>query len=313
MDFLLLIVGLVILIASGELLVRGSVAVALNFKISALVIGVTVVSIGTSAPELLVSIQAVLSNHHDISIGNVVGSNIANLALVLGVTAIIFPVAIKKDSIRIDWPVMMMASVVLYLLMLNKSLNFTEGLIFVAALITYVVWLIRRSRKEGLKKAALTDKYFQKGSYLSMFKNVVFIVLGCIGLVFGADWFVEGAVGIARVLGVSERVIAISLVALGTSLPELVTSGVAAFRKETDIAIGNLIGSCIFNILGILGVTSIIHQISVNEKIIQFDIFWMLGISLLLFPLMLIGRKINRVKGMTLLAAYIIYMIVIFG
>lgn len=307
MDFLLLIAGLVILTIAGELLVKGAVAIAFRLKISSLVVGMTVVSLGTSAPELIVSIQAALTGHPDISIGNVVGSNIANLGLVLGVTAIIFPILINRNSKIIDWPMMMIASVLFYILILDKQLVFYEGLFFVIILISFLFWLIKRSRKEGLERAP-EDKHPEKERGRKLWRSIMFLAVGSIGLVFGAGWFVDGATGIAKYFGVSERIIGLTIVAFGTSIPELVTSGIAAFKKQTDIAIGNLIGSNIFNILAILGITSMITPLTIHEKVLNSDVLWMLGISLLILPLMLLGRKLNFLHGLILLVGYVVYI-----
>ena len=312
MDFLLLIGGLAILIFAGELLVKGAVAVAFRFKISSLVVGMTVVSLGTSAPELIISIQAALTGHPDISIGNVVGSNIANLGLVLGITAIIFPIAINRNSIRIDWPMMMLASVLFYVLILDKQLVFYEGLLFVIILFVFLFWLVKRSRKKGLEKVAVEDEPQVKEQERKLWISITFLLVGSIGLVFGAKWLVEGATGIAKYFGVSERIIGLTIIAFGTSVPELVTSVIAAFRKQTDIAIGNLIGSNIFNILAILGITSMITPLTIHEKVLSSDVLWMLGIALALLPLMLIGKRLNAPKGALLLIVYVAYIFLLF-
>ncbi|MFH1320517.1 MAG: calcium/sodium antiporter [Bacteroidota bacterium] len=305
--------GLVILLFGGKFLVKGAVDLALRFKISTLVVGMTVVSLGTSAPELFVSVKAALSGHPDIAIGNVVGSNIANFALVLAVTCMIFPISVSRNSIRIDWPVMMAASIVFYIFILtNGNLEIWEGVLFVAALIIFVIWLIRKSRKEGIEAQAEESEFIGKQSHSPLLKTILFVVLGCIGLAFGADWLVKGATGIAGTFGISERVIALTMIAVGTSIPELATSTIAAFKKHTDLALGNLIGSNIFNILGILGVSAIFGKgIKVNERILDFDIFWMLGISALIFPFMVSKKRLTRLEGTILLLIYIVYITVI--
>lgn len=312
MDYLFLLGGLVIILLSGELLVRGATAIALRFHISTLVVGMTVVSFGTSAPELFISVKAALSGSPDIAIGNVVGSNIANIALVLAVTCIIFPISVSKNSIRINWPMMMAASIVFYIFILNRKLGIWEGLLFVSVLIIFVTWLIRKTRKEGPEIAAEEDKFIGKQSHSPLLKTIIFVVLGCIGLAYGADWLVKGAVGIATTVGISERVIALTMIAFGTSIPELTTSIIAAFKKHADLALGNLIGSNIFNILGILGVASIIEEIKgIDERILNFDIFWMLGISAFIFPFMLLRKRLGRLEGTILLTVYIVYIVII--
>lgn len=311
MDYLLLFGGLAILLVSGELLVRGATALALRFHISTLVIGLTVVSLGTSAPELFISLRAALTGHPDISIGNIVGSNIANLAFVLAITAIIFPIRVGRGSIRIYWPVMITSSLAFYFFILNGSLERWEGIIFVVALIFFIIWVIRKSRREKLEQIAVEDVFIEKQNHSPLLKTILFILSGCIGLAYGAEWLVDGAEAIALELGVTERVIALSIVAFGTSAPELATSMIAAFKKETDISIGNIIGSNIFNILGIMGITSIIKEIKINASILNFDIFWMLAISAIIFPLMVSNKIIRRFEGLLLFLIYIVYLFMI--
>lgn len=310
----ILLVGLSILVAGGELLVRGASSIALRIQISPLVVGLTVVAFGTSAPELLVSVQAALDGSPDLAMGNVVGSNICNLALVLGVTALIYPVQVQKDSIRIDWPVTMGSSLLLFLLCRDQWISTTEGVFFVLSIIVYNFLIIKKSQKETAAQQALSKKEELPAQPSgSVWKDVLFIVIGTLALSFGSDWFVEGAQGIALTLGISERVIGVTVVALGTSLPELVTSVVAAYKKKTDIAMGNLLGSNIFNILSILGITSLVQEIQVSEAILKTDMLWMLGITLLIFPMMLYRKNIARAEGLILLLVYVgyIYSVVI--
>ncbi|MDQ3192645.1 MAG: calcium/sodium antiporter [Bacteroidota bacterium] len=311
MEYLLLIAGLAILIGGGEILVKGAVAVALKFNVSVLVIGMTIVSLGTSAPELLVSIKAAIQGHPDISIGNVIGSNIANISLILGITAIIFPILISRDSLKFDWPVMMVSSLIFYFFLLNYRVEFYEGLILLLILISFNIWIIVKSRKEHIQSIIQDDSEFKTEVKIPIWKSAVYIVLGCVGLTLGAEWFLTGAVDIAHKFGISERIIAITVVSFGTSVPELVTSGIAAFRKQTDISIGNLIGSNVFNILGILGITAMVTEIPVSIEMANFDIYWMLAVSLLIFPLMYFGRKIGRFKGFILVAFYIVYIFLV--
>lgn len=307
MEYVLLILGLIILIAGAEFLVRGAVRLALRFSISPLVIGMTIVSFGTSAPELLVSLKGVLTGYPDVSVGAVVGSNIANLGLVLGVTVLIFPIVVKRNSIRIDWPMLMLASLLFYIFAFDEEIIFWEGLAFVLILSAFTFWLIRKSRIEGkaLQAEAEVPDEVPKDS---TFKDVLFIVLGLAGLYFGSDWLVTAVVEIAENYGVSEKVISVSVVAFGTSVPELVTSAVAAFRKETDISIGNLIGSNIFNIFAILGITALVHPLSINPSVMTFDVFFMLGIALLLLPFMVFGKKVGWWKGLILILFYSVYI-----
>lgn len=308
MDYLLLIAGLAVLVLSGEILVKGAVAVALRLHISTLVVGMTVVSFGTSAPELLVSLQASLGGNPAIAIGNVVGSNIANLALVLGLTAIVLPLPVERDSLRIDWPAMMVATLLFLVFILDGTIFQWEGAILLLLVFGFTFWLIWRSRKQHRSEDAAEESDVQPSPKWHLWRDIGFIVGGCVGLVFGADWLLEGAVNIADSYGVSKHVIAVTIVAFGTSVPELVTSLVAAFRKQSDISIGNLIGSNLFNILAILGTTSLVKDIPVMDIVIQRDIWWVIGVSLLLFPLMVFGRKVGRWNGALLLSIYLGYL-----
>lgn len=316
MAYLLLILGLALLIVAGEFLVRGAAGLALKAKIPPMIVGLTVVSIGTSAPELFASLNAAFSGAPALAIGNVVGSNIANLGLVLAITAIIFPIPIIKDLPRFDYPVMIIASLAFFYFVSDLLLDWWEGLIFVIALVIYILALVRKTRKAKKAKAAeiaageIEDyEEYQGKSYWAL---LGLILLGCIGLYFGADWFVSGASEIALSLGVSEHIIGVTLVAFGTSVPELVASCIAAFKKETDISIGNLVGSNIFNLLAVMGITSLVKPLAVDPLLLTQDIWWMLGISALLLPLMFIGGKvINRFKGLIFLALYITYIVVV--
>lgn len=307
-DSLILIAGLALLVFSGDWLVRGGAALAKRFKVSPLVIGVTIVSLGTSAPELVVSLKAALSGHPDISIGNVVGSNIANLALVLGVTALIITIPVRKKTILFDWSVMLIGTL-LFLLFASTNLNIErwEGFIFVGLLIAYILYSLISSRKEMKNEVAETPQY-------SVWISILIVILSVGGLVFGSDLLVSGASSIAIKLGVSERVISISVIAFGTSVPELATSVMAARRRELDISVGNLIGSNIFNIFGILGVTSVVTDIPVNQATLDFDWFWMIGICLLLFVFMqpIKNAKIRWWHGLILLSTYLAYYYMIY-
>jgi cation:H+ antiporter len=309
MDYIFLFLGFTLLMFSGDFLVRGSVSLAGHFKVSKLVIGVVVVSFGTSAPELVVSLDAAISGHPDIAIGNVVGSNIANIALVLGLTAIILPIKVKKKAIHFDWAVMMFISVLFYIFCLNNSLQFYEGLIFLAILFSYIFRSIYRSRKANIKslEESISPKY-------NLFISFVLVALAAVGLIYGAEFLVKGASHIAEKMGVDERIISVSVIALGTSLPELATSIAAAIRKEIDIFIGNIIGSNIFNILAILGFTSAIKSIDINPMVLKFDIFWMLGISFLLFIFILPLKKgvVTRWKGLIFVSIYAVYIYLAF-
>lgn len=310
MEYLQLIAGLIVLILGGEALVKGAVNLALKLKISPLVVGMTIVSFGTSAPELLVSLGAATSGHPDVSIGAVIGSNISNIGLVLGLTVLIFPIAISKDTLKIDWPLMMFASLLFFLFAKDGELELYEGVISVSILVVFTAWLFIKSMKKG--KAALAELDLEvneeEAEKSNIFKDILFLLLGFTGLYYGADWLINSVVEIAKDFGISEKLISVTVVAFGTSLPELVTSCTAAYRKETDISIGNLIGSNVFNILAILGITSIVHPIKITNSINEFDVYYMLGISLLIFPLMYFGRKVGRLKGVLLILVYVFYI-----
>jgi cation:H+ antiporter len=306
MEYVLLIGGLIILIIAGELLVRGAVGVALKFNIPTLVIGMTIVSFGTSAPELLVSLKAALNGHAELAIGNVIGSNIANIALVLGITTMILPITVQRSTAHVDWPIMIGATILLYLFILNRNIEWYEGLIFVLGLVAfnfYMFWNAKRKNKEED-----LDEDIESVKRSSIYLNIFLIIIGSIGLAFGANWLLDGAIKIASNFGVSEHVIGVTIVAFGTSVPELITSVVAAFKKHTDISVGNLIGSNIFNVLGVVGITSLVKEIPISNQVITNDIYWVLAISFLVFPLMIIGYKINRLRGFLLFGSYCIYI-----
>ena len=310
MSYLILVAGLIVLLLGGELMVRGAVNIAYRFRVSALVVGMTIVSFGTSAPELLVSLQASIDGYPDIAIGNVIGSNIANLALVLGLTALILPIEVSKDTLYLDWPAMMVATIVTFLFMIDGQLVFYEGCLMFVALLGYTVFLIRRSRIGSKEEVVNEDE--SKLVKSNLLRDVSYIVIGCAGLALGSDWLVQGAVEISRSFGVSDLVISVTVVAFGTSAPELMTSLVAAIRKQSDISIGNLIGSNLFNLFSILGITSMVKSIPINDMILNRDMWWVLGISFIIFPMMLLGRRVGRLKGLFLFSAYIIYVSTIF-
>ena len=317
MDYLLLILGFTTLIAGGDFLVKGSVGLAIKANISSLVIGMTVVSFGTSAPELLVSVGAALSDGPDkmMSVGNVIGSNIANLALVLGVTALVFPIPVQKVSIRQDWPVLMISSVLLVVFMAffdegKYLVNKWEGLVLFFLIITFTFFLIKKSRKESkvdILELGNVQEYAAEEQNTT-WKNVSFLLIGCLGLVFGAEWLLSAAVNIAKAYNVPSFIIGVTVLAFGTSVPELATSVIAAYRKQTDIAIGNLIGSNIFNILCVVGITGSVAGMPLPKSVLETDVWWMLGITVLILPIMAFGKKINRWKGLLLISVYFSYM-----
>lgn len=304
MAYVLLIVGLALLLVSGELLVKGAVNLAYTFKISTLVVGMTIISFGTSAPELLVSLKATLQGHPDIAVGNVVGSNIANIALVLGLTALIFPIAVDRNTVRTDWPMMMLASLLFIGFSYNQVIVWWEGLVLFGLLAGFIVFIILKSRKQ-LK---VGDHHKRELSVKRLLQDIGLILVGALGLMLGADWLVDGAVQVARSFGVSDLVISVTIVAFGTSAPELITSCIAAFKKHTDISVGNLIGSNIFNIMAIMGITPMVKAVNVSEQAIKNDMLWMLGVAVVLLPMFLTNRKITRLEGGMLFLVYLSYI-----
>ena len=312
MSILWVLLGFILLVIGGEYLVRSSIALSFKFNISKMIIGMTVVSFATSAPELLVSIQAALSGSPAIAINNVVGSNIANIGLVLGITAIIGSIAVDKSFYKTNWPVMMLFSIVLYYFLKNdRVLSTLEGGILFAGLIVFLVHLIR-----SVKKDTVIEDVDDALAVVSNFKIFIWLLIGSAALYFGSVWLVSGAKEVAIAVGVSEAVIGVSLIAIGTSVPELAASVIAAIKQEKAISLGNLIGSNIFNIGSVLGLTALIKPILVTEsQILSNDIFWMLGFSAILIPLILIPKrmKISRIKGFLLVVAYGIFMFLVFA
>ncbi|MEH0156896.1 calcium/sodium antiporter [Limibacter armeniacum] len=309
--------GLVTLILGGELLVRGATEIALRMKISPLVVGLTVVAFGTSSPELFISLYSAVSGSPDLAIGNVVGSNICNLGLVLGMTAMIYPIEVHKDSMRIDWPVTMLSSLTLFVFaVLFGGINQFTGLVMVAALIIYLVFILRKANNDKKALLAAEEEFSldesDPTSLVAWVKDIAFIAFGIGALSFGSDWFVGGAKEIFINIGVDERVIGIVVLALGTSLPELVTSVMAAIKRNTDLAVGNLLGSNIFNVLSILGFTSMVTNINISQAITFTDMPVMLGITFLVMVLMLKGKLLSRLDGFILLAAYLVYTYTLF-
>lgn len=305
LDLLILLIGLATLIWGGDVLVRGASRMGLRFNLSPLVVGLTIVAFSTSAPELFVSLSAALKGVPDFALGNVVGSNLSNLALVLGVASLFGFIPINKITVCRDWPVTFVASVLLYLLLLDGSLVQWEGIILFACLVSYLVFLLYSTQKNQVKLGVKMPKPDE--SPVEKFKDFFLIILGGACLYFGSDWFIKSAEKIAFSLGVSERVIGLTVLALGTSLPELSTSIIAARKGETDLVLGNLFGSNIFNILSILGITSIFSKLEVNPKIINGDMVWMLGLTLGIFPLMIFRKRLGAISGMILLTFYVLY------
>jgi cation:H+ antiporter len=306
MTLLMLIAGLALLLLSGEYLVRGGVSLAGHFKLSPMVIGLTVVSLGTSAPELVVSLDAAIEGYPDISIGNVVGSNISNIGLVLALTVIIAPFFVSRKEIIDDMLIMLGASLVLFVMLIDMKFSRFEGLLLFVMLLVYVYRSIRNDRKD-FKGSPPEHRY-------SLMVSIIIIVASCIGLVGGANILVRSASKIASVMGVSDRIISVSVIAVGTSLPELTTSIIAAIKRENDISIGNIVGSNVFNILAILGVTASVNPYIINDPRFKTDIYWMLGIMVLLILMVLPAARagMRRWKGIFLALVYLSYIYLVF-
>lgn len=298
----LLILSLVALYIGAGWLVQGSSALALKAKISPLVIGLTIVAFGTSSPELAVSLDAALNGQGDIAIGNIVGSNIFNIGIILGISATICPLQVKKQLLRIDIPVMLIATILLTLLFWNGTLGRTEGFFFLTGIIIYTLFCLFYSRKHGEGPNLELEEQPKHWAI-----DMLAIIGGLVVLVFASQLLVNNAVSIAKELGLSEAVIGLTIVAAGTSMPELATSIVAAFKRKTDIAIGNIVGSNLFNILAIAGSCSLVHPIEA-KNVNDIDLLVMLAISALLLPLVKSGQKISRTEGFVLILLYMIYM-----
>lgn len=306
MSYVLILIGLVILIFGGDVLVQGASGIAKKLRLSPLVIGMTVVAFGTSAPELMVSLKAAYLGSPEIALGNVIGSNIANIALVLGITVLILPLIIDVNSKNIDWPVMFGASILFFVLALDGVISRIEGVIMFLILVIFTWMLIRNSRKKNKKNPRDTNEVIPN-IYLSVGKNLAGLVM----LYFGSKWLVEGSIDVAKDFGIEERIIGVTVIAFGTSVPELSASIMAAIRKETDISIGNLIGSNIFNILSVIGLTAAIQPIQVSQKIISTDMIWMLFIAFGLGLILFFWKKINRWHGLVLVTSYLAYILVL--
>lgn len=306
MNFLLIISGLILLVFGGNWLLKSAVALSLKLNISKVVIGMTVVSFATSAPELIVSINAALNGSSDLSLGNVIGSNIANLGLVLGITLILGRMEVEKSFYKIDWPVMMIASVLLFLFLSNDNVIVQyEGIILFSFLVIFLIYLLRFQKNTDVEELEGAEVP------LTISKTIFFFIIGGIGLYGGSELLIRGATSLAIEFGVTERVIAVTIVSVGTSVPELAASIIAIIKKEKAISLGNLIGSNIFNVLAVIGITSIITPISLSdERLLTSDIYWMLGISIIILPLVLMPKKyhLNWKAGIFLLVGYFAFI-----
>ena len=298
-DIGFLLLGLIFLIVGGDLLVRSAVSFADKFGVSSFLIGVTVVSFGTSAPELMVSIQAAMDQAADIAIGNVLGSNIANIALVLGISVVIKPLEIDTNTYKLSWWVMLVSSLLFILFLLDNVITKMEGLMLIAGLFCFIILSIKRNISN--EESIISKINIQTG--------ILFFVLGAIGLYSGSELFVESAISIASFFDVPKFVIGITVVALGTSLPELVTSIVALAKGQNNISLGNLIGSNVFNVFAVLGITSLIQELSTKSILLFLDFGVMLAVMLVFGYYLFIRKKISRTAGFVLLFGYISYIL----
>lgn len=308
MNFLFILLGLTLLILGGNWLLKSAVALSLRLNIPKIVIGMTVVSFATSAPELIVSINAALNNASDLALGNVIGSNIANLGLVLGVTLLFGSMDVLKSFYKTDWPMMMLASLILYYMLINDSLiSQLEGVILFASLVIFLVYLLKFQKKAVVEVEELPEDNIE----LPLYKTMFFLSIGGAALWGGSEFLIKGATALAQQFGVTERVIGVTVVSVGTSIPELAASIIAIIKKEKAISLGNLIGSNIFNILAVLGLTSIITPISVvDDRLLTNDILWMLAIAFIVLPLVFIpkGLRLNWKDGLLLIVFYVFFI-----
>ncbi|MCD6543779.1 MAG: calcium/sodium antiporter [Flavobacteriaceae bacterium] len=305
-NYLLLLSGFVLLILGGHWLLKAAVGLSLRLMIPRIIIGMTVVSFATSAPELIVSLTSALEGHADIAIGNVIGSNIANLGLVLGIVTILSTIGVEKSFYKTDWPVMMIASIMLYVFIaFDGVLERYEGVILLVSLIVFLVYLLKFQEKAVVVDEVVVQKE------MSIPEILIFLVLGGVGLWGGSELLIRGAVNLANDFGVSERVIGVTIISIGTSIPELAASIIAIIKKEKAISLGNLIGSNIFNILAVLGITSIVTPIIVKDHhLLTSDIIWMLVLALMVLPLVFIPvkMKLSWKEGLILLGFYVVFI-----
>ena len=311
MNLALIFLGFFLLVIGGEFIVRASVALSLRFNISKFVIGMTVVSFATSLPELIVSINAALNNSPSIAINNVVGSNIANIGLVLALIALLSNISVNEKSFRRDWSWMFFLSIMLWLFIItDNELNGFEGFLLIAFLVNFVYKVLKNS-----ESTELLNDVDEKLKLTSNFKILIWLFISSLTLYFGAEFLVDGAVNFANQINISEAVISVSIVAIGTSIPELAASLIAIAKNEKGISVGNLIGSNIFNIGSVLGITAIIKDIPIAEEIIQRDILWMMAFTVLIMVLSVLPEKnkISKYKGLIMLVAYFVFIFLAFA
>ena len=299
----LLIFGLTVLIIGGNLLLKAAVSISLRFGIPKLLIGMTVVSLATSAPELIVSIKSAIKGSPDLAISNVLGSNIANLGLVLGITILFSPINISKSVYKKEWPIMMFSAIYFLIVIVDGTISKIEGGILVCFLVMTISALIKLRDKSEVE--------LENSNEDSLFKSLFILFFGGLFLYYGSEWFIDGAIMLANSFGISERIIGITVVSVGTSIPELVTSLVAVFNKEKSISLGNLLGSNIFNVFAVLGITSLVTPLTVlDQSIINYDIYVMLFFAAIILPLIFFPKKLvfGRKEGIIILLFYTLYV-----
>jgi len=312
MTLVLFVIGLVLLVVGGEVLVRGASKLATSMGISPLVVGLTVVAFCTSAPELAVSIQSSISGQTDIALGNVIGSNIVNVLLILGVSAVIAPLIIKQQLIRLDVPLMIVVSLVVWLFSSDGQISRLEGAVLFIGIIAYTAFAVIQSRKEQQAVRAEYEEAFAQpeARKTPAWLNIAMVAVGVGLLVVGSNWLVDGAVAVAQALGVDDLIIGLTVVAIGTSLPELATSVIASIRGERDIAAGNVIGSNIFNILSVLGLSALLgsNGVVVSSTALHFDIPIMVATAVACLPIFFVGSEMGRWKGALFIGYYVAYV-----
>ena len=311
MTFLQIAAGFVLLLLGAEFLVRGAVALARRLKVSPMVIGMTIVAYGTTAPELVVSLEAALTDAPAIAVGNVIGSNIANILLILGTAAVIYPIACKPEALMRDGAVMLGAAILMVVLGLTGAITAVQGAVMLLALIgltLYAYWSERRNSASADLLSREAEEFAEWPR--SLWPSLLAVIGGIASVVFGAQILVAAAVELARDFGISEAVIGLTLVAVGTSLPELATAAVAAYRRHADIAIGNVVGANTYNILAILGVVSMVEPLTIPAQIVAFDIWFMLAATVVLLATILARGGLSRAVGAGFLAVYGVYLVV---
>ena len=308
LDFLIFIIGLVILYFGADWLIRGAASLALRFGIRPLVVGLTVIALGTSMPEFLVNYFAAITEQDGLALGNVVGSNICNIALILGVSAIVYPMTVRRSTLRKEYPIMLAVMILFYFLASDGIITRADGMILVGGLFAFLLFLVIDARHHGRSKSVADDDVATSGILLPMWKKVLFLIGGMIALTLGAKLMVDGAVNIAAKLGISSVVVGLTVVAIGTSLPELAASVMCAIKQEADMSVGNVLGSNLLNVLFVVGLVSLIRPLDVDSAAIQIHFPVMIGFSVLLLPIAWTQYKITRFEGSVLLVGFVAYI-----